>query len=109
MPVGRIYQVGTFCKMADLLEERQNGTWKLEKFTIERDNLAAIIQGVTPGTYVKLSHNGECVMSDTSMEKRTNMDFCCNAYGDVLVGGLGIGMIILAIQDKPEVKSITVI
>lgn len=98
-----------FCKMADLLNERQNGAWKLEKFTIERNNLAAMIQGVTPGTYMKLTHNGECVMSDTSMEKRTNMDFYCNAYGDVLVGGLGIGMIILAIQDKPEVRSITVI
>lgn len=101
--------MGIFCKMADLLEERRNGAWKLEKFTIERNNLAAMMQGVTPGTYVKLSHNGECVMSDTSMEKRTNMDFYCNAYGDVLIGGLGIGMIILAIQDKPEVKSITVI
>lgn len=101
--------MGTFCKMADLMEEKQNGAWKLEKFTIERNNLAAMIQGVTPGTYIKLTHNGECVMSDTSMEKRTNIDFYCNAYGDVLIGGLGIGMIILAIQDKPEVKSITVI
>lgn len=101
--------MGIFCKMADLLEERQNGAWKLEKFTIERNNLAAMIQEVMPGTYIKLTHNGECVMSDTSMEKRTNMDFYCNAYGDVLIGGLGIGMIVLAIQDKPEVKSITVI
>lgn len=86
----------TFCKMADLLEERQNGAWKIEKFRIERNNLVAMMQGVTLGTYVKLSHNGECVISDISMEKRTNMDFYCNAYGDVLVGGLGIGMIILA-------------
>ena len=37
------------------------------------------------------------------------MDFCCYAHGDMLIGGLGIGMIILAIQDNPEVKSITVI
>lgn len=101
--------MGIFCKMAGLLEERQNGAWKLEKFTIERNNLAAMIQGVIPGTYIKLTHNGEYVMADTSMEKRTNMDFYCNAYGDVLIGGLGIGMIVLAIQDKPEVKSITVI
>lgn len=68
-----------------------------------------MIQGITPGTYVKLSCKGSIVMSDTDMEKRTNMDFYCNAYGDVLIGGLGIGMIILAIQEKPEVKSITVI
>lgn len=32
----------------------------------------------------------------------------CEGRADV-VGGLGIGMIIMAIQDKPEVKSITVI
>lgn len=48
-------------------------------------------------------------MSDTNMEKRTNSDFCINAYGDIIIGGLGIGMIIMAIQDKPEVNTITVI
>ena len=48
-------------------------------------------------------------MSETPMEQRTNRNFICDAYGDVLIGGLGIGMIILAIQDEPEIKSITVI
>lgn len=98
-----------FYNMSELLDEKTIGNWKLEKFTIERGNLAAMIQGITPGTYIMLLHNGECVMSDTDMEKRTNVDFYCNACGDVLIGGLGIGMIILAIQDKTEVKSITVI
>ena len=37
------------------------------------------------------------------------MNFCTHAHGDVLIGGLGIGLIILAIQDNPEVHSITVI
>ena len=101
--------MGAFYKMADLLEERQIDSWKLEKFTIDRNNFRAMIEGISPGTYVRLLHNNKCVMSDTPMEKRTNMDFYCNAYGDVLIGGLGIGMIVLAIQDKPEVKSITVI
>lgn len=101
--------MGMYLEMADLLEDRQIGDWKIEKFTIESNNLMARMQGITPGTYVRLTHRGECVMSNTNMEKRTNMDFCINAHGDVLIGGLGIGMIILAIQDKPEVKSITVI
>lgn len=101
--------MGIFYNMADLLKDKEEGSWKLQEFTIERGNLSAMMSGITPGTYVRLTHNGECVMSDTNMEKRTNMDFVCNAYGDVLIGGLGIGMIILAIQDKPEVKSITVI
>lgn len=98
-----------FLNMVDLLEDRQVGDWKLEKFTIDSNNFSARMQGITPGSYVRLLHKGECVMSDTNMEKRTNMDFCINACGDVLIGGLGIGMIILAIQDNPEVKSITVI
>lgn len=101
--------MGMFLNMADILEDRQIGDWKLEKFTIDSNNFAAIVQGITPGSYIRLLHRGECVMSDTNMEKRTNMDFCINAHGDVLIGGLGIGMIILAIQDNPEVKSITVI
>lgn len=98
-----------YCKMADLLEERQIGSWKLDKFTIDENNIVARLQGITPDTYVRLTHDGECVMSDTNMEKRTNADFYVNAHGDVLIGGLGIGMVILAIQDKPEVNSITVI
>ena len=41
-------------------------------------------------------------MSNTYMERWTNMNFCDYAHGDVLIGGLGIGLIILAIQDNPE-------
>ena len=68
-----------------------------------------MLDGIMLGTYIRLTHNGECVMSDTNMEQRTNLRFCLKAYGDIIIGGLGIGMIIMAIQDKPEVKSITVI
>lgn len=95
--------------MSELLEERENNGWKLEKFEIEQGNFRAMLDGIMPGTYIRLTHNGECVMSDTNMEKKTNEEFCIKAYGDIIIGGLGIGMIIMAIQDKPEVKSITVI
>ena len=98
-----------YLEMSELLEDRQIGDWKLERFFIDKNNFSAIISGISPGTYVRLLHKGSCVMSNTSMEKRTNADFCIHAHGDVLIGGLGIGMIVLAIQDKPEVKSITVI
>ena len=95
--------------MSELLEERELNGWKLQKFKIESDNIRARFDGITPGKYIELLHNGECVMSDTNMEKRTNSDFCINAHGDIIIGGLGIGMIIMAIQDKPEVNTITVI
>lgn len=95
--------------MSELLEERELNGWKLEKFEIKQDNIRARFDGITPGKYIELLHNGECVMSDTNMEKRTNSDFCINAHGDIIIDGLGIGMIIMAIQDKPEVNTITVI
>ena len=90
--------------MSELLEERENNGWKLEKFEIKQNNFRAMLDGITPGTYIRLTHNGECVMSDTNMEKNTNRKFCSKAHGDIIIGGLGIGMIIMAIQDKPEVK-----
>lgn len=95
--------------MSELLEEREINGWKLQKFEIESSNKRAMFNGIIPGTYIRLLHNEECVMSDTNMEKSTNSDFCINAHGDIIIGGLGIGMIIMAIQDEPEVKSITVI
>lgn len=96
--------------MLSLLEERdgENG-WKIQKFRIKSNDFRAMRDGIMPGTYIRLTHNGECVMSDTNMEKNTNRKFCSKAHGDIIIGGLGIGMIIMAIQDKPEVKSITVI
>lgn len=95
--------------MSELLEDRQKGDWKLQHFTIGENDFFAMRDGISPGTYIRLVHNCKCVMSNTRMEERTNMNFCHSANGDVLIGGLGIGLIILAIQDKPEVKTITVI
>mgnify|MGYP004623616265 CR=1 FL=1 len=52
--------------MTELLEEREVNGWKLEKFEIKQGNFRAMLDGIMPGTYVRLLHNGECVMSDTS-------------------------------------------
>ena len=95
--------------MGEILKDRQVGEWKLEHFQIKPGDLYAFKNGIDPGNYVRLRHNGRIMMSDTDMEHRTNMDFCVQANGDVLIGGLGIGLIILAIQDNPEVRSITVV
>ena len=62
--------------MSELLEERENNGWKLEKFEIKQDNFRAMLDGIIPETYIRLTHNGECVMSDTDMEKNTNRNFC---------------------------------
>ena len=94
--------------MTKLLVPAENGAFRIELFEVG-ESFRAMVEGIMPGRYVKLTYLGEVVMSDTEMEKRTNRSFCAQAHGDVLVGGLGIGMIIMAIQDKEEVRSITVI
>jgi hypothetical protein len=61
------------------------------------------------GHYVRLIVDGELMMSDTPMERISNRDFIDKAKGRVLIAGLGIGMIIRAIVNKPEVEEIVVI
>jgi hypothetical protein len=60
--------------------------------------------------YVTLFKKGDGVMmSDTPMERNSNREFIRNANGDVIVFGLGLGMIILPLLADDTVKSITVV
>lgn len=111
-----------FYDMASILNEKENNRFTLKKFQITKEDadfarLRSIINGnreyinIQEGEYIKLidKRSNEIVMSDTPMERDTNRTFCQRANGNVLIAGLGIGMILLTIQDKPEVESITVI
>lgn len=60
-------------------------------------------------TYTKLVLNGNLWMSDTPMERNTNYEFLKSANGDVLVFGLGIGLIIYPLLNDDSIKSITVV
>lgn len=94
--------------MADILENRKSGEFTLERFTITKDNIS--IRNPLPcGDYVRLMERGEVVMSDTPMEKRTNKKFIRYAHGDVFIAGLGIGLVVLPIQEKEDVTSITIL
>lgn len=67
---------------------------------------------MTDGIYHRLIVGGELMMSDTRMEKRSNEDFCFQAKGDVLIAGLGLGLILHNLKSKVEkgfITSITVI
>lgn len=96
--------------MSLILKDGQVGDFKLQHYDISDNNFYAIVRcGIPPGRYIRLLNRCDCVMSDTPMEKETNRDFVRNAHGNVLIGGLGIGLIVLAIQDKEDVKQITVV
>lgn len=92
----------------ELLPEMECDSFLLTKFRGED------AWQIPPGNYVRLERKprslmGDIIMSDTPMEKRTNAMAVIKATGDVLIGGFGLGMIVLAMQDKPNVSSITVI
>lgn len=96
--------------MSEILKDGKVGCYALSRFVItDNDFLSKVRTGISNGTYIKLTYKGEVVMSDTDMEKRTNYRFCRNAHGSVLIGGLGLGMIVLAIQDNLKVDSITIL
>ena len=112
-------------KMHEILKPKESMNFKVEHFEVSEEsakmcrlrdtiNRKREYEGFEAGTYVRLcdkniSSNMGVMMSNTPMEMRTNEYFVHKANGNVLIAGLGLGMVVLAIQDKPEVKSILVI
>lgn len=75
-------------------------------------NLRAMRDGgslftIEDGKYIRLNLNGSIWMSDTKMEKRSNMEFVSKAKGRVFIAGLGIGLIIHNLKDKVDRGIIT--
>lgn len=62
-----------------------------------------------PGPYTQLNIGGIGWMHDTLEERIKNYDIVQRAAGDVLIGGLGLGMILHPILRKPEVRSVRVL
>lgn len=60
--------------------------------------------------YIRLKKNGKGIMmSDTPMERNTNRNFIREANGDVIIFGLGLGLVIVPLLKKENVKSILVV
>lgn len=105
----------------------KDGVWEVSRFTVtkedaEHENLQAAIQGfqgrrytpVPMGSYTSLSRAGgvlgrTIVMSDTPSEIHDHWEPVYEAKGRVFIAGLGIGVVLQAVLDKPEVKHVTVL
>lgn len=97
----------------------KSGDWTVEAITITKEQadwseVRAAVKGdpdlvVAAGSYKLLKHGNLVVMSNTQMEINSNMRFIRRARGNVLINGLGLGMVLTAILDKPEVERVTVI
>lgn len=97
------------------LPEMENGPWKVEKFNVVENDLSQRIEAmkgrryVPGGTYTRLMKNGHLIMSDTPDEIRDHLRFMRIAKGNILIAGLGLGMVLNWLINKSEVDFITVI
>jgi hypothetical protein len=98
--------------------EGASGEWRVERFTVSEDaarmdQLRSSFRpggrGIRAGTYTRLYRGRTLVMSDTPAEKRDHMFFVHAARGNVLIHGLGLGMVLGAVLLKPEVEKVTVV
>jgi hypothetical protein len=107
-------------RMVDLIPEGSCGTAKIEHFTISPKEaglsaLRAALNGrpssmVTPGRHARLLVDGEIMMSDTRMEKDSNVHLVEMARGHLLLGGLGLGMVVWPLlAKKPALHSLTIL
>lgn len=98
--------------MAEVLQPVSCGVASVDHFEISEDESKWSFlrrDGVRSGRYARLRIQGRLVMTDTDMEQRTNARFVRMATGDVLVAGLGLGMILLPAARKESVRSILVV
>ena len=98
----------------------KSGPWKIETFSISKDaaELANLRMAFKPGlggrtieagTFKKLTRNGELVMSNAAGEISDHQYFIYKAKGSVLMNGLGLGVALSAILEKPEVEEVIII
>jgi len=98
--------------------EGREGAWSIKRFTVTKEAglheaAMSLFSGhgrhVPAGTYTGLYRGGDPIMTDTPDEIRDHRRFMRRSTGDVLIAGLGIGMVLQGCAVKPEVKSVTVI
>lgn len=98
--------------MKHRIPEGRIGVAQVVHYEVSRDDERMALlrfERIPVGSYTKLRVHGELVMSDTPMELRTNQPFLSRANGRVLIAGLGLGMIVTEVIERPCVESILVV
>lgn len=101
-----------------LVPAGERGPWSVKKFTLKENDVSmalvrAAVRGdrgyTPPGPYTGLYHKGRgVVMSDTLDELMDHVAFVHRACGDILVCGLGLGVVTQALLKK-AIASVTVL
>jgi hypothetical protein len=104
------------------LPEGSAGPWAIKRFVVSDDDARMFNMRcfrnpdrmISPGTYTKLVHDKRgVVMSDTPAERLDHIGFVDTAEGNVLITGLGIGMVTNALlregRHRNPVTRVTVV
>ena len=99
-----------------------DGDWEIDRIVVDAEGASksalhaqiAAYQGrrefpVPEGSYTRLRHHSQVVMSDTPSEMFDHAEFLRVAEGRVFIAGLGIGMVLQGVLNKPTVKHVTVV
>jgi hypothetical protein len=75
------------------------------------DRMRGLVHGqpLTAQTYTRLLIDDILWMTDAEFECRTNYDVAYRSYGDILIAGLGLGLILGPVLQREEVRSVTVL
>ena len=87
------------------IPEGVSGEFRIEK--IKTDHYCGSDEPLD--TYTVLFNPHHNIMQDTTREYREHEDFLNDAHGDIIVAGLGLGMIHQSLIDNPNVKSVTIV
>jgi len=109
-----------FPRMREIIPEGVSGNYSIQHFTInEKQATIYEIRGIfnrsylgrfiKAGNFCRLKCKDRILMSDSYGERHSNREIVQVAHGEVLIAGLGIGMIICPIVKKDNVKHVTVI
>jgi len=103
-----------FPAMVDIVPEGKSGDAEVRHIEVSQlqSDMTSIRGGrnyVPAGRYAQLFVAGELAMSDTRHERLSNFEVVRMARGEVLIAGLGLGMILHPILANTNVNRVTVV
>ena len=96
---------------------RISGEWSIEPFEVtineaKMEKVRALFnggRGVPAGKYTALKRNNQIIMSDTPDEIKDHFSIIRAAKDNVLINGMGLGVVLQACLNKDSVTHVTVI
>ena len=100
-------------RVVDIVPEAKQGRAEVRHYTVsEMDAWRAAqkrMRSLAGEKVAQLFVDGKMVMSDSYAERVSNFEVVIKAQGDVLIAGLGVGMILRPLLSNPKVSSVTVV